>query len=140
MFVTAAVLSAATESTGGSTPAPRELGKDEFLKLLTVQLRYQDPMEPVKDAQFVAQLAQFTTLEQMQTMTRQMDEFMKAQLHASLLGQSTALLGRTVEGIDPETQERFQGRVDSVKLVDGMPRLVIGERQVALADVVQVLA
>ena len=43
-----------------------ELGKDAFLTLLTVQLQNQDPMDPVKNEDFVAQLAQFSSLEQLQ--------------------------------------------------------------------------
>lgn len=44
-----------------------ELGKDAFLTLLTVQLQNQDPMDPVKNEDFVAQLAQFSSLEQLQS-------------------------------------------------------------------------
>ncbi|NLW11943.1 MAG: hypothetical protein GX028_08020 [Clostridiaceae bacterium] len=45
-----------------------ELGKDEFLKILVTQLQNQDPMSPMEDTDFIAQLAQFSTLEQMQSL------------------------------------------------------------------------
>jgi flagellar basal-body rod modification protein FlgD len=57
-----------TQTTGNSS-----LGKDEFLNLLVTQLRYQDPMEPMKDTDFVAQLAQFSSLEQLSSINSNLD-------------------------------------------------------------------
>ncbi len=58
----------------GATQATREinnqLGKDEFLKILIVQLQNQDPLRPMEDKDFIAQMAQFSTLEQMQNMAK----------------------------------------------------------------------
>ena len=56
-----------------------EMGKDEFLKLLTTQLQYQDPLNPLQNHEFVAQLAQFSALEQQVTTNDTLDGVLMAQ-------------------------------------------------------------
>ncbi|TVR57111.1 MAG: flagellar hook assembly protein FlgD [Spirochaetaceae bacterium] len=69
------------------------LGKDDFLKILITQLQNQDPMSPMEDREFIAQMAQFSTLEQMTNMGNQF-----ARLSSLLTaGQAIGLLGREVE-------------------------------------------
>ena len=53
---------------GAASTATRDLGKDAFLKLLVAQIRNQDPLNPTDGAQFLAQLAQFSELEQLMAM------------------------------------------------------------------------
>ena len=50
---------------GGNTPPKKELGRDSFLRLLVTQLQNQDPLNPMASAEFTAQLAQFSSLEQL---------------------------------------------------------------------------
>lgn len=50
-----------------------DLDKDAFLRLLTTQLANQDPLNPIEDKEFIAQLAQFTSLEQMQTLNKNVE-------------------------------------------------------------------
>jgi flagellar basal-body rod modification protein FlgD len=100
--------------------ARTELGKDEFLKLLITQLSHQDPTRPLEDREFVAQMAQFSALEQMTNMN---GEFAKV-LGLLARSQAVALLGKTVEITQgPGT---ISGRVEAVSgsqypqvLVDG---------------------
>jgi len=68
-----------------------QMGKNDFLKLLSAQLRYQNPLEPKNDGDFAAQLAQFSSLEQMMNM----NESMKALTNA----QTFSLVGQGVMGI-----------------------------------------
>ncbi|NLY18242.1 MAG: flagellar biosynthesis protein FlgD, partial [Clostridiaceae bacterium] len=58
------------ESSKSSRGVSDELGKDDFLKLLITQLQNQDPMEPMEDQDFIAQIAQFSSLEQMQNLNK----------------------------------------------------------------------
>jgi flagellar basal-body rod modification protein FlgD len=78
---------------GKTTAAGGEMGKDEFLKILITQLSHQDPTQPMQDKEFIAQMAQFSSLEQM---TNVASEIQKV---AALLtrGQAVSLLGRMVE-------------------------------------------
>ncbi len=75
-----------------------ELGQSEFLQLLVAQLQHQDPMNPMDDRDFIAQMAQFSTLSQMQTLARHQ----MTSLGASLLGEELSIQcagGEEIEGI-----------------------------------------
>jgi len=110
------------------------LDKNAFLRLLVTQLKHQDPMDPVENHEFVAQMAQFTTLEQMQNLNEKFESIMLLDLAA----QSASLLGKQVETVNPATGEPIVGTVSSIKLVDGEPMLIIGDDEVPLTDIMQI--
>ena len=86
----------------------QSLGKDDFLKLLITQLTYQDPTSPMDDKEFIAQMAQFSTLEQMTSMA---NDFSK--LTSMLLGnEASTALGKSVEL--SEGERIVQGVVQAV--------------------------
>ncbi|MCL2442844.1 MAG: flagellar hook assembly protein FlgD, partial [Treponema sp.] len=86
----------------------QSLGKDDFLKILITQLSYQDPTSPMEDKQFIAQMAQFSTLEQMTGMAK---DFSK--LTSMLMGnEASSALGKNVEIITGE--RTIQGAVQAV--------------------------
>jgi flagellar basal-body rod modification protein FlgD len=76
------------------TPAQRtdSLGQDAFLRLLVTQLQHQDPSQPQDDAQFITQLAQFSSLEQLQSMNQKLDTI--AQFFSQMQGLSHASAGK----------------------------------------------
>jgi len=84
------------EAVGGSTSTgvqANALTQQDFLKVLLTQLTYQDPMKPVDNEQFMAQLAQFSTLQQTQQLNSNIEKLIGNQ---SAL-QSVGLIGRTVD-------------------------------------------
>ena len=82
-------------TTGGLAKAPGELGRNDFLNLLVTQLQYQDPMNPMDSADFTAQLAQFSSLEQLTNMNAQLEALATAQT-ALNNSQAVGYIGRTV--------------------------------------------
>jgi flagellar basal-body rod modification protein FlgD len=107
-----------------------DLGKDDFLKLLITQLSHQDPTQPLEDKAFVAQMAQFSTLEQMTNMTGELSKV----LGLLARGQAVNLLGKTVEIADG--QSSITGRVEAIS-GSQFPQLLVGGRYY---DVTQVLS
>jgi len=86
----------------------QNLGKDDFLKLLITQLSYQDPTAPMQDKEFIAQMAQFSSLEQMTNMA---GDF--AKLTAMLSGsEASQSLGKNVEVLEGDNV--VQGTVKAV--------------------------
>lgn len=82
-------------TTSGVTKVPGELGRNDFLNLLVTQLQYQDPMNPMDSADFTAQLAQFSSLEQLTNMSEQLEALASAQTDLNN-SQAVSYIGRTV--------------------------------------------
>ena len=77
------------------TEPKKDLDKDAFLKILVAQLTYQDPLNPMDDKDFVAQLAQFSSLEQLTNISGSM-ETMIGQQAQSAIGDAVGLIGKEV--------------------------------------------
>ncbi len=84
------------------------LDKDDFLKILLTQLTHQDPIRPMEDTEFVAQMAQFSSLEQMSNMNSELGKV----LNILAKSQAVALLGKSVEIM--EGDEKVTGIVKEV--------------------------
>ncbi|MDR2167848.1 MAG: hypothetical protein LBE35_08395 [Clostridiales bacterium] len=93
-----------------------DLDRNAFLNLLITQLRHQDPLNPMDDREFIAQLAQFSSLEQMQNLNTTFNRF-----------QAFSMMGHVVMGMtrNPVTNQVMEitGRVDSVSIIAGEPWL-----------------
>ena len=104
------------------------LGKDDFLQLLITQLQHQDPMNPSSDTDFIAQVAQFSSLEQMQNMNS-----------ATQQQQAYALMGKYVSGTisdeDSGNVTLVSGQVTGVRMSSGKVLLMLGDKEVKLESV-----
>ena len=119
-------------TTGSSSIAGSVLAKDDFLHLLTAQLRYQNPLAPVEDADFAAQMAQFSALEQMGNVADGLERLS----FAAQVSESVALIGRTIEW--EKDGAKASGVVESVTIESGVIRLHVGEDEVEPGQVARV--
>jgi flagellar basal-body rod modification protein FlgD len=103
----------------------QQLGQDDFLKLLLTQLSHQDPTAPMQDKEFIAQMAQFSSLQEMTSMNKQITgmaaDFSKL---ASMLAGSevSSVLGKNVELVDGD--KTVQGVVKAVTREEN-PRVMV---------------
>ncbi|MGB8170737.1 MAG: flagellar hook capping FlgD N-terminal domain-containing protein [Chthoniobacteraceae bacterium] len=118
-----------TRTTGSKT-----LGVQDFLKLITVQLTSQDPLKPMEDTQFISQMASFTSLEQMQTLSKDFAGFATQQKSSS----AQDYLGKIVT-IDAANGQ-VTGAVSKVSFKDGLPMLTVNGRDYDPADVLSITA
>lgn len=124
----------------------RELDKDAFLKLLVTQLEYQDPLDPQDNSQYLSQLAQFSSLEQMSNVATNLGKLSSIvnNIDTSLLvGQLSSMIGKEVHwsekipardgegkeildenGNKKMVQENYKGTVEGVKILDGAPFII----------------
>lgn len=107
-------------SSSASSQSAFGLDFQSLLQIILTQLTYQDPLKPVDNFEFVSQLAQFSQLQQSQTLNDQITSLLSAQ---STL-QATSLLGRNVD-VTTAAGETVTGAVQSVSFSTGTPELTI---------------
>ncbi|MHA6484396.1 flagellar hook capping FlgD N-terminal domain-containing protein [Paenibacillus sp. strain BS8-2] len=111
------------------------LGKDQFLSILVTQLRNQDPMQPMQDKDFIAQMAQFTSVEQLMNMSGELA------LMRQSIGSASSLIGKFIEWYEYDNQGNvtsLTGKVDSILSKDGLLYAKTGDKEVALDYVVAI--
>ncbi|MCI8769819.1 MAG: hypothetical protein HFH73_01525 [Lachnospiraceae bacterium] len=120
------------ESSQDTTRKPgAELGKEDFLMLLVTQIQYQDPLDPADNTQFVAQLAQFSALEQMSNLNTTANN----NTAYSLVGKEVLVRQISTTG----EYNEFQGKVDYVTLKNGKAYVSINGQDYSYDDIVQVI-
>lgn len=126
----------------------QEMGKDQFLSILITQLRHQDPLQPMQDREFIAQMAQFTSLEQLMNINTQLTSMSQS------LGTASSLIGKqitwmakeartdeltwTKEPTDKTNLVMKSGIVESIVVRDGIQYAKVGDSEVVLSDILKI--
>jgi flagellar basal-body rod modification protein FlgD len=121
-----------------TTPTPvaskKILGQNDFLKLLAVQFQAQDPMKPMEDTAFIAQMAQFASLDQSSSLVQQMTQMRSNQDIAT----ANSYIGRNVTLSGGTNNPNITGDVTGVNIIDGAPRLMVGDSTYPISAVLEV--
>ncbi len=127
-----------TDTEETSALPTKELGRDAFLQLLVLELQNQDPLEPVKNSEMVAQLAQFSSLEQMEALNGSF-ELLSGNVDQLNFISAQGLLGKYVEGMN-EDGEVKTGFVDSVYLDGSIVVLNVDGEIIPMSGVLSVMS
>ena len=113
------------------------MGKDEFMKILVAQMQNQDPMQPMQDREYIAQMAQFTSVEQLMNLSNDLKKFTNS------LGFSASLIGKLVswEHLNDSGSESIfrSGIVDGLSVIDGTTYAVVGNELVSLDNILAIM-
>ncbi|AGA58220.1 flagellar hook capping protein [Thermobacillus composti KWC4] len=109
------------------------MGKDAFLNLLVTQLRNQNPLEPLSNTEYIAQMAQFTSVEQLMNLVTEMSAL------RNNLGIASGMIGMSVtwSELDQATGQlmTYRGIVDSIIVRDGVTMAKVGDRELSLDSI-----
>ncbi|WP_018525954.1 flagellar hook assembly protein FlgD [Alkalispirochaeta alkalica] len=116
----------------GAQGSGQELGRDDFLKILLTQLQNQDPTNPMEDKEFIAQMAQFSALEQMTNVASGFRE-----LNESLVAdRAVQVLGRTVE--IAQGSQTTRGTVSAVTQ-GSVPQITVNDQTYDYSEIQRIL-
>ncbi len=111
-----------------ATPA---VSKDEFLKLFVAQLKNQSPMDPLKGHEFIAQLAQFSSVEQLTTLNASFADNLKFQQLTS----GSEFIGKKATFVDLDGSGITEGVIQGATVIDDSISVVIGNKEIPIANV-----
>ncbi|MNJ49765.1 flagellar hook capping FlgD N-terminal domain-containing protein [Paenibacillus bouchesdurhonensis] len=134
-----------TNVTSKSNEDNQTLGKDQFLKILITQLQNQDPMQPLQDKEFIAQMATFTSVEQLMNISKQLDVMNQS------LGTVSGLIGKRVSWIETEYTGEYDiktgeksvtssgsGIVEGIVIRNNVQYAKVGAKEIKLSDILEI--
>lgn len=118
-----------------SNSPSNKLDKEAFLKLLTAQLKYQDPLNPLKDNEFMGQLTAMTTLEQVINMNKTLED-----LSTYLIYSNALMIGSTIIGKTLITTDGKEFIAQGIALEDGKLKINIGDTYISMSQIKEIKA
>ena len=109
-------------------------GQDRYLKLLLKQLQFQDPTNPMKNTQFAAQMAQFSSLQQMTKLNVTSVQMLENSKNSGMYG----MLGKQITWKGPGDNKLMRGVADSIGFSNGEAHLNVGSWTVRLKEIIRV--
>jgi flagellar basal-body rod modification protein FlgD len=122
------------DTTTSSSSDPRALGEQDFLTLLVAQLRYQDPLNPMDNAEFMSQTAQFSMLEELQNM----NSLIKSSAFVQKVAQAATMVGMRAQVLDPVSGELVTSPITGVTIQGGDVYFIVNEIAYRFEDIVEV--
>ncbi len=139
----AASAAKASDSKNDTTSGTQTLDRDAFLRLLVTQMQNQDPMSPMDNTEMIAQLAQFSSLEQMNNLNESFEamnttmEYLTGNVDQLNFISAQGMLGKYVKGINAEGKVS-SGIVESVTLDDSIVILTVDGKQMPMTGVLSI--
>ena len=122
------------------TPKGAQLGKDEFLKLLVTQMAHQDPLNPMDDKNFIAQMAQFSSLEQLISMNKKIGKMDTKPAVQKNNSDIFIFLGKNVKVKNSVSKSIVTGKVSEIVFTEAGPKLKVNGQLYTQKDVVSIVA
>lgn len=112
-----------------------ELGKDQFLKILITQLANQDPTQPLEDKEFISQMAQFSSVEQLTNMSQEMKLLRQSMgIAPGLIGKSVSWSAKDSNGEDVVKE----GVVTAITFKDGQQQVSVNGENISLDKLIKI--
>ena len=121
-----------------TTAVNAQTSRDEFLHLLVTQLRHQDPLEPIKQEDFLSQLAQFSTLEGIETLNSSFEQQLAIQqdlVQMQQFTQSSSLIGKQVTFESESSEANKEGIVEGVVVTHDGLRLRVADEVIEFGQI-----
>ncbi len=124
-----------TVQTKSSATGKSEVDKEAFLKLLTAQLKYQDPLNPLDNVEFIGQLTMFSALEQVMNISDTLEKLSNYQIYSNALMIGSSIIGKTII-----TTDGIEYKAQGIAIEDGILKINTGNKYISMSQIKEIKA